>query len=294
VALGALALGLVTLAWLQAAFGLQPLRRMSATIADIRAGRATRAPEADVPPEIAPLVQELNALLDHNEAITENARMHAGNLAHALKTPISVLMNEAQADSPDLAQSVRRELGSMRRHIDHHLARARASARRTASAARAEVWPTLERLQRAVTRIYSERGVVIDLAGDRAAIFRGERQDLEEMVGNLVDNAAKYGAGRVFVTVAQDGDRIRILVEDDGPGVPERLVRTLFERGARLDTEQPGTGLGLAIVRDVAGIYGGSITLGASEDLGGLLATLELPAAGKDQRAGPKARGPLA
>ncbi|MFQ3594610.1 MAG: HAMP domain-containing sensor histidine kinase [Sphingomonadaceae bacterium] len=293
-AFGALALGLVALAWLQAAFGLQPLRRMSATIADIRAGRAVRAPEADVPPEIAPLVQELNALLDHNEAMTEAARMHAGNLAHALKTPISVLMNEAEAESPELASTVRRELTSMRRHIDHHLARARASARRTASAARADVWPTLERLQRAITRIYAERGVVIDLAGDHDATFRGERQDLEEMAGNLIDNAAKYGGGRVFVTVAQEGGQVRIMVEDDGPGVPEGLVRGLFERGARLDTEQPGTGLGLAIVRDVAGIYGGSIRLSASEDLGGLMATLELPAAGKDARPGQRVRAPLA
>nr|WP_235945462.1 HAMP domain-containing sensor histidine kinase [Thermaurantiacus tibetensis] len=278
-ALGALALGLVALAALQAGVGLLPLRRMSATIADIRAGRLARAPEAGVPPEIAPLVAELNALLDHNAAMTEAARMHAGNLAHALKTPLSVLLNEAAAESPDLAATVRREALAMRRHIDHHLARARASARRANAQARAPVWPVLERLQRAVGRIYADRGVVIDIAGDRGASFRGEAQDLEEMVGNLVDNAAKYGGGRVFVTVAKAGERLLVTVEDDGPGIPQGVERHLFERGARLDTRQPGTGLGLAIVRDIAGMYGGSVSLARSEDLGGLMVALDLPAA---------------
>ncbi len=278
--LGVLALGLVALAALQASYGLLPLRRMSATIADIRAGRLRRAPEADVPPEIAPLVTELNALLDHTAEMTEAARRHAGNLAHALKTPLSVLLNEAAAESPDLASTVRREATAMRRHVDHHLARARASARRAESQARAPVWPVLERLQRAVSRIYADRGVVIDLAGDREALFRGEAQDLEEMAGNLIDNAAKYGGGRVFVTVARAGDRLSLLVEDDGPGIPAGLDRQLFERGRRLDTSQPGTGLGLAIVRDIAEIYGGAVGIGESEDLGGLLVTLDLPAAG--------------
>lgn len=285
-ALGVLALGLVALAALQASYGLQPLRRMSATIADIRAGRIRRAPEADVPPEIAPLVAELNALLDHNAAMTEAARMHAGNLAHALKTPLSVLLNEAAAESPDLAATVRREASAMRRHVDHHLARARASARRASSQARAPVWPVLERLQRAVSRIYADRGVVIDLAGDRDAVFRGEAQDLEEMAGNLVDNAAKYGSGRVFVTVTSRGERLELLVEDDGPGIPEGLGRQLFERGLRLDTSQPGTGLGLAIVRDIAEICGGTVRLGASEDLGGLAVVLDLPAAAPARDAG--------
>jgi signal transduction histidine kinase len=280
--LGALGAGLFALAIVQATFGLLPLRRVSSAIAAIRAGRMRRAPTDDVPPEIAPLVQELNALLDHNEETAESARMHAGNLAHALKTPMSVLMNEAAAGSPDLADTVVRELSTMRRHIDHHLARARAMGRRTAATARADVWPSLERLITAIERIYAERGVVIDLAGDRTAVFRGERQDLEELAGNLIDNAAKYGGGRVFVTVARgegaDAGFLSITVEDDGHGIPVKLREGLFERGARLDTGKPGTGLGLAIVRDVAGIYGGSVALSTSEDLGGLMATLRLPA----------------
>jgi signal transduction histidine kinase len=279
--LGALGAGLFALALLQATFGLMPLRRVSAAMAAIRTGRLHRAP-TDVPPEIAPLVNELNALLDHNEQSADAARMHAGNLAHALKTPMSVLMNEAAAESPDLARTVVRELSTMRRHIDHHLARARAMGRRTAATARAPVWPSLDRLVSAIERIYAERGVVVDLAGDRNAVFRGERQDLEEMAGNLIDNAAKYGGGRVFVTVSRSTDagqaQLFIQVEDDGPGIPAKLREGLFERGARLDTGKPGTGLGLAIVRDVAEIYGGGVSLGESEDLGGLMVTLRLPA----------------
>ncbi|TPE63957.1 HAMP domain-containing histidine kinase [Sandaracinobacter neustonicus] len=287
--LGVLGAGMLALAVLQATYGLMPLRRVSAAMAAIRAGRMSRAPTDDVPPEISPLVHELNALLDHNEKAAEDARMHAGNLAHALKTPMSVLTNEAAANSPDLAQAVVRELSTMRRHIDHHLARARAMGRRTASTARAEVWPSLQRLVNAIERIYAEKGVVIDIAGDRQACFRGERQDLEELAGNLIDNAAKYGGGRVFVTVSQDEGNpgfVSIVVEDDGQGIPVKLRESMFERGARLDTGKPGTGLGLAIVRDVADIYGGSIRLSESEDLGGLMAILRLPACPSSDKAG--------
>lgn len=281
--LAALGAGLMLLAIVQASVGLMPLGRISASLSAIRSGRASRVPLTDVPPEVAPLVNELNALLQHNELAAEEARTHAGNLAHALKTPMSVLTNEAAADSPDLAAAVIRELSAMRRHVDHHLARARAMGRRTSATARAEVWPTLERLITAVERIYEARGVVIDIAGDRGAMFRGERQDLEEMAGNLIDNAAKYGGGRVFVTVGEtwgrDGAMIRIQVEDDGRGIPLKQREAMFERGTRLDTGMPGTGLGLAIVRDVAAIYGGNVRLLESEDLGGLMAVLTLPAA---------------
>ncbi len=274
--LSALGAGLIALVALQATYGLWPLRRVSRAIAGVRSGATTRV-LSDFPPEIAPLVGELNALLDHTEAQAEAARMHAGNLAHALKTPMSVLMGEARSSAADLPQSVLRETAMMQRHVDHHLARARAIGRRAAVGARAEVWPSLEALQRAITQIHGEREVVIDIAGDRKAAFRGERQDLEEMLGNLVDNAAKYGGGRVFVTVTRAAMGIDIIVEDDGAGIPEDRRGELFQRGARLDTALPGTGLGLAIVRDVAEIYGGSVELGESEDLGGLAVTLRLP-----------------
>ena len=282
ISLGVLGAGLMLLAVAQASIGLMPLARLSHLLSAIRSGKASRVPTRNVPPEVVPLVQELNALLEHNEQAAEESRTHAGNLAHALKTPMSVLTNAAAADAPDLADTVVRELSTMRRHIDHHLARARAMGRRTSATARADVWPVLERLIVAVERIYTDRHVVIDLAGDRGQVFRGEKQDLEEMAGNLIDNAAKYGGGRVFVTVGAEtragGAMVRIQVEDDGAGIPVKLRESMFERGSRLDTGKPGTGLGLAIVRDVAGIYGGAVELSESEDLGGLMATLILPA----------------
>ena len=165
----------------------------------------------------------------------------------------------------------------MRRQVDHHLGRARAIGRRSSGQARAEAWPSLEAVERAGARLYEN--VTIDLAGDKQAAVHVERQDLDEMAGNLIENAAKYGGGRVFVTVKTTPECVEIEVEDDGPGIPEEERAGIFDRGARLDVEKPGTGLGLAIVRDVAQIYGGSITLEESEDLGGLLARLKLPIA---------------
>jgi len=271
---GILALGLIVLAALQAIYGLWPLRRVRRAIVAIRSGEKARIDER-LPHEIAPLTDEVNALLAHNERQAEEARRHAGNLAHALKTPLTVITNAAAAKAPDLAPTVIREARTMRRQVDHHLARARAVGRRTSAQARTEVWSSLKAVERAVDRLYEH--VTIDLAGDKKAVARVERQDLDEMLGNLIENAAKYGHGRVFVTVGGDDECVEIEVEDDGPGIPEAERTQIFDRGARLDTGKPGTGLGLAIVRDVAEIYGGSIHLEQSEDLGGLLARLRLP-----------------
>ena len=273
---GALGLGLLILAALQTVYGLWPLRRVRREVASIRSGEKTRIGQ-DFPTEIRPLTEEINQLLAHSEAQAEEARRHAGNLAHALKTPLTVITNAATADAPDLDETVVRESAAMRRQVDHHLARARAIGRRAAAQARATVWDSLEAVQRAVDRLYEN--VTLDIAGDHHAQVRVERQDLDEMLGNLVENAAKYGGGRVFVTVERKGRTIDIEIEDDGPGIPEEDRGSLFTRGARLDTTgKPGTGLGLAIVRDVAEIYGASIRLEQSEDLGGLLARLTLPA----------------
>lgn len=274
---GALGLGLIVLAALQAIYGLWPLRRVQKAIVSIRSGEKSRIEER-FPHEIEPLTQELNELLAHNEIQAEEARRHAGNLAHALKTPLTVVTNAASANTPDLSETVLREAAAMRRQVDHHLARARAIGRRSSAQARSEVWPALEAVERAVGRLHS--GVTIDLAGDKAASVRVERQDLDEMLGNLIENAAKYGGGRVFVTVRATAECVEIEVEDDGKGIPPAERNGIFDRGARLDIEKPGTGLGLAIVRDVAEIYGGSIHLEESEDLGGLLARLRLPLAG--------------
>ena len=274
---GILGLGLIGLAALQAFYGLWPLRRVRRAIASIRSGEKSRIEER-FPPEIEPLTEELNALLVHNEVQAEESRRHAGNLAHALKTPLTVITNAATAKAPDLADTVCREATTMRRQVDHHLARARAIGRRSSAQARSEVWPSLESVERAVSRLYEK--VTIDLAGDKNAAVRVERQDLDELLGNLIENAAKYGGGRVFVTVETTPECVEILVEDDGRGIPEGERISIFDRGARLDTGKPGTGLGLAIVRDVAQIYGGSVILEESEDLGGLLSRLKLPLSG--------------
>ena len=272
----ALGVGLLVLATLQTFYGLWPLRRVRNEVASIRSGEKTRISD-EFPTEITPLTEEINQLLAHSEAQDEEARRHAGNLAHALKTPLTVITNAATAHDPDLVDTVCREASVMRRQVDHHLARARAIGRRAAAQSRAIVWESLEAVQRAVDRLHE--GVTVDIAGDHRAQVRVERQDLDEMLGNLVENAAKYGGGRVFVTVEPKGNTVDILVEDDGPGIPEERRGELFTRGARLDTTgKPGTGLGLAIVRDVAEIYGGTVHLEESEDLGGLLARLSLPA----------------
>jgi len=276
-----LGLGLLAMAALQTWYGLSPLRRVRRAIKNMRATGTNRVTEP-LPQEVQPLVEELNSLLAHTERQAEEARTHAGNLAHALKTPLTVVMNAATAKAPDLADTVIREAAVMRRQVDHHLARARAVGRRAVGMSRASVWESAEAVLRAVTRLYP--ATRFDLDGKHEAMVAIERQDLDEVLGNLVENAAKYGGGSVFVTVdpiaASDQTSCEIWVEDDGAGIPEEERTRIFDRGARLDTGKPGTGLGLAIVRDVAEIYGGSVELDESEDLGGLLVRLKLPRAG--------------
>ncbi|MDB5736527.1 MAG: hypothetical protein JWO65_195, partial [Sphingomonas bacterium] len=272
-----LGLGLILMSALQTVYGLWPLRRVRLALAGVRSGQSSRVDIA-VPVEIRPLVEELNDLLAHNERQAEEARTHAGNLAHALKTPLTVIMNEVTAGSAELPATVMREARTMRRQVDHHLARARAAGRRGSAQSRAEVWASLVAVHRAVDVLFPD--TVLDLDGDKGLAVRVERQDLDEMVGNLMENAAKYGGGRVFVTVTREGGMADIAVEDDGRGIPEADRDKIFERGVRLDTGKPGTGLGLAIVRDVAEIYGGTVALEESEDLGGLLVRLRLPLVG--------------
>ena len=278
-----LGLGLLVMALLQIRYGLSPLRRVRAAIQNLRTTGANRITEP-LPLEVQPLVEELNGLIEHSEKQAEEARRHAGNLAHALKTPLTVLTNAATARAPDLGQTVMRETRTMQRHVDHHLARARAVGRRAIGHARSNVRDSAEAVRRAVERLYPEGR--LDIAGSRTATVALERQDLDELLGNLIENAAKYGGGSVFVTIdpddgesPPDAKHCLIWVEDDGTGIPEAERTRIFDRGVRLDTDKPGTGLGLAIVRDVAEIYGGSVTLGTSDDLGGLLVELRLPRA---------------
>lgn len=273
-----LGLGLIVMALLQIRYGLSPLRRVRAAIQKLRTTGDNRITDP-LPAEVQPLVEEVNALLEHSERQAEEARTHAGNLAHALKTPLTVLTNAATARDPDLSNAVFRETRTMQRHVDHHLARARAVGRRAVGQARTNVRQSAEAVRRAVERLYPEGR--LDIAGSKDALVAIERQDLDEILGNLIENAAKYGGGSVFVTVDHEpgSPLCRIWIEDDGAGIPEEERNRIFARGARLDTGKPGTGLGLAIVRDVAEIYGGSVELGESEDLGGLLVDLRLPRA---------------
>jgi signal transduction histidine kinase len=279
------ALGIVLLLTtiFQVRFGLAPLKRISEAIADIRSGRAERL-EGEFPVEIAPLARETNALIDANREIVERARTHVGNLAHAIKTPLSVIVNEASAHGTDsFASKVLEQTGVMRDQVAHHLERARIAARVTVVATVTEVAPAIEALRRTMEKIHRDRGIVIEARADARARFRGERQDIEEMVGNLVDNACKWAASQVFVEVLVEqaaepggGPTLRIIVDDDGRGLSDAERVQVARRGQRLDESKPGSGLGLSIVVDLAALYGGSLSLG-SAPTGGLRAELTLP-----------------
>jgi signal transduction histidine kinase len=286
----ALSIVLVLTTIFQVRFGLAPLKRISDSIADIRSGRAERL-EGEFPVEIAPLARETNALIDANREIVERARTHVGNLAHAIKTPLSVIVNEASARSGDpFAAKVLEQTHVMRDQVAHHLERARIAARLTIIGTVTEVAPVIEALRRTMEKIHRDRGIVIEVEADTSAKFRGERQDIEEMVGNLVDNACKWAESRVFVEVLvergsgsatrgggiEGGPMLRIIVDDDGRGLSPDERAKVSRRGARLDESKPGSGLGLSIVVDLAALYGGSLTLGTAP-IGGLRAELVLP-----------------
>jgi signal transduction histidine kinase len=279
------ALGIVLLLTtiFQVRFGLAPLKRISDSIADIRSGRAERL-EGQFPVEIAPLARETNALIDANREIVERARTHVGNLAHAIKTPLSVIVNEASAHGADpFATKVLEQADVMRDQVAHHLERARIAARLTIVGTVTEVAPAIEALRRTMEKIHRDRGIVIEVEADPQAKFRGERQDLEEMAGNLVDNACKWAASRVFIEMRVErpvepgaGPILRIIVDDDGRGLSAAERAQVARRGQRLDESKPGSGLGLSIVVDLAALYGGSLSLG-NAPIGGLRAELVLP-----------------
>ncbi|WFU30353.1 sensor histidine kinase [Bradyrhizobium brasilense] len=280
------ALGIVLLLTtiFQVRYGLAPLKRISDAIADIRSGRAERL-EGRFPVEIAPLARETNALIDANREIVERSRTHVGNLAHAIKTPLSVIVNEAAAHTADpFASKVLEQADLMRDQVAHHLERARIAARATIVSTITDVAPVIEALRRTMEKIHRDRDLSIEAKADPAARFRGERQDLEEMVGNLVDNACKWAASQVFVEVtvvppeaSGAGPRLRIVVDDDGRGLSEAERAQVSRRGQRLDESKPGSGLGLSIVTDLAGLYGGNLALN-NAPIGGLRAELTLPA----------------
>jgi signal transduction histidine kinase len=282
----ALIIALLLTTALQVRFGLAPLARISQRLAAIRSGRAERL-EGEFPVEIAPLARETNALLEANREIVERARTHVGNLAHALKTPLSVIVNEAAARGDDpLAQKVREQADIMRDQVARQLERARLAARLTIVGTLTDVPPVVTALSRTMEKLHHGRNIAIAVDMPEHAYFRGEQQDLEEMVGNLVDNACKWAQSRVAIEVVADRPvseseksgkpRVRIIVDDDGPGLSPAEREQVALRGRRLDETKPGSGLGLSIVVELAGLYGGVLTLGTAP-IGGLRAELALP-----------------
>jgi signal transduction histidine kinase len=266
----------------QVRFGLAPLKRISESLAAIRSGAAEKL-EGRFPVEIAPLARETNALLDSNREIVERARTHVGNLAHALKTPLSVMMNEAAARGDDpLAAKVAEQTHIMRDQVTRHLERARLAARTAVVGTNTDVVPVVQALTRTMQKTHHNKNLAVDLDLPAEARFRGERQDIEEMVGNLVDNAFKWASARVAVEVSLEQPEpgrssVRVTVDDDGPGLTPAQRDQVARRGLRLDESKPGSGLGLSIVVELAALYGGALNLGTAP-LGGLRAELVLPA----------------
>ncbi len=276
--------GLLVAIFFQVRFGLRPLRVMEGGLSAIREGKAERL-DGEFPAEIQPVADELNLLIQSNSEIIERARTQVGNLAHALKTPLSVLTNEASAQKGPLASKVLEQTGVMRDQVSLYLDRARRAARAQGLGAVTEVKPVLEALGRTLERINRDKGVSVLVESPDALKFRGERQDLEEMIGNLLDNACKWSAGevRVKADLIRDADAtgrhwFTVTVDDDGPGLPADKRAEAVKRGRRLDETKPGSGLGLSIVTETAGMYGGTLTLDDAE-LGGLRVIMRLPAA---------------
>jgi signal transduction histidine kinase len=278
IAFALLAVGMIAAVVIQVRVGLNPLFALRREVASVRRGKAERV-QRSYPSELSPLADELNALMAHNQEVVERQRTHVGNLAHALKTPLSVMLTEARQTGGALARVVETQAEAMRQQVDHHLRRARAAARTQGSGERTSVADVLDELSRTLERIFLDKGVEIDWDAADDLYFQGERQDLLELAGNAMENAGKWCRGRVRVrAMASPGDRLRLTIEDDGPGLTPQERETVVRRGTRLDESAPGSGLGLSIVDELARAYGGSLTLGEAR-LGGLMVELDLPRA---------------
>jgi signal transduction histidine kinase len=250
-------------------------------LSDVRRG-AERRLQGDYPTEVQPLVDDLNELLAHSDQAVSRAIAKAGDLAHGLKTPLAVLSNEAdrlaRQGETKLATTISGQILLMQRQVEYHLAHARAGASGTALHTQCSVAASVDGLIRTLLRLHADRGLTIDAQVGPSDVFRGRREDLDEMLGNLLDNACKWAASRVAITSSQIDEGVTILVDDDGRGLDPSVRQVVLQRGVRADEKVPGSGLGLAIVRDLAELYGGSISLDGSP-LGGLRARLQLPSA---------------
>lgn len=281
--LALLGAGLLFAVLAQVRYAMGPLRMLQAELTSIRQGSAEILNE-QYPSEIQPVAHELNLLVKSNTEVVERARTQVGNLAHALKTPLSVLANEAEASSGGLASKVKEQTQVMRDQVNMYLDRARRAARARSLGTACDPKEVVDAIVRTLLKIHADRNIQADVICPDKLKFRGERQDLEEMVGNLLDNAFKWTTSKVTVNITRvaetTGDGrlwLEISVEDDGPGLPEDQREQALERGQRLDETKPGSGLGLSIVSETAGMYNGFVKLGKG-DMSGLLITLRLPA----------------
>ncbi len=265
---------------LQVRRGVSGVQRLRGAVTALRKGEQRRL-EGTYPSEVQPLVDDLNALLDHREQAVQRAVGRAGDLAHGLKTPLALLAREAEraraAGQEELASTLSEEVERMRRQVDYHLARARAAASGAAPGAHCLVSEAAEALRRTLDRLHADRAVSIDVAVPPDLGFRGQREDLDEILGNVLDNACQWAAARVVLTATARDGLLRIVVDDDGTGLEPSMREAVLKRGVRADEASPGTGLGLAIVRDLVELYGGSVSLDRSP-LGGLRVELTLPA----------------
>src|SRR5262245_54962243 len=266
--------------FLQVRRGLSPINQLRYRLAAVHKGVAARV-GGSYPAEVQPLVDDLNALLEERERRVARAVAKAGDLAHGLKTPLAALAHEAQqaraAGHEQLAAEIDRQIERMRRQIDYHLAHARSAASAASPSARASIAASAEGLARALERLHAERDLSIEIDAPASHAFRGQREDLDEMLGNLLDNACKWARSQVRLTCSKEGGRIVIAVDDDGPGIEPSMREAVLRRGVRADEAAQGSGLGLAIVRDLAEIHGGSISL-EETPMGGARARLTLPA----------------
>ena len=272
-----LGLGLILAVVLQVRVALKPFKAISARIADIRAGKADKLPE-DQLEDVQPLVDELNNLLDHNAVLVKRARNQLGDLAHSVKNPLTVINNAVRDMETEQKDLILQQTTDISRSVDHYLSRARTFGTEKVLGSRYSIKTAAEDLVYAMQRIYQERDLVFDLSRLQGCWFKGEGQDMEEMLGNLLDNACKWAKSRVLIYCGTKNGRLEIVIEDDGPGIAEMEFENVMRRGRRLDESIPGHGQGLGIVKDIAALYGGTLKL-ARADLGGLQAKLDLPSA---------------
>ncbi|ESQ88565.1 histidine kinase [Asticcacaulis sp. AC460] len=272
-----LALGSLGAIYVQVRIGLRPLFDLTDEIASVQKGQQLRLTKT-YPAEITPVARQLNAFLDYAQEVVERQRMHVGNLAHALKTPLSVLLTSAGDDEGPLPEAVRKQTETMRAQVDHHLRRARAAARSTAMGERTAVEPVFDELAVMLEQVFQDKGVIIDWRAPDHLAFRGEKQDLQEIAGNLLENACIWCQRKVLILAEFDSatQTLVMAIEDDGPGLDESRFDEVLKRGARLDESIPGSGLGLSIVDELVRAYGGKLQF-EKASLGGLRVKATLP-----------------